>query len=399
MIGKRVQKLLERPLYFRKLQRFIALSHKTFAIIEQLVHLHLCIMSNHLFSSATDCAISDQLRTVMDATSDAMFLIHRPSMSFLDVNHSACRLLGYSRNELLSMEPSILSGCPREYHEKIYDGLINGSMPATAAGETLKSKTGDLLTVEVQRFAQPSDEGWIIVVVARDMSENQRTDTMIAQANAELARLSLELQMVREEERNNLATRLHGDLGQLLAALRINLSLLQQQLPDAKECSQALQNIDKLVVSSITSLRRISAELRPQGIAEGKLYSALHQLTQETSERSGLQCVLLADESDLYLDESRSTMVYRMLHDAITNVVPRAGASAMELACRRQHDHLVLTVRSDAAGKCLGVDGAVPAYRLASLRERVRLVMGRMEVSGSSEKDYCLTITMPLNSI
>ncbi len=337
-------------------------------------------MSIQFNSSAANPLLSERFRAAMDVSSDAMFLIHPASMAFLDVNNTACRLLGYAREELLSMAPMMLTGHPREYHQQLYDELIAGNHPAAATPVTLHSKSGTPLTLEMHYLAELSEAGWMIVAVARDTSEVQRARMMMAQANVDLARLSVELQMAREEERSSLANRLHGDLGQLLAALRINLSLLQQRFPEINDCAQALAGMDKLVASSIASLRSISAELRPKGVVEGELQQGLIALQEQAAERFSLNSQLQADAADLLLDESRSTMVYRLVQELLTDVLPQADARNVEIEFKQQADALQLSVRSDGTRAALA-DAHDPCYRLASLCERVRLMQGTIGVA------------------
>ncbi len=353
-------------------------------------------MSIHINSSAVNAEISERFRAAMDVSSDAMFLIDRSTMTFLDVNRTACRLLGYSRDELLMMAPMMLTGHPREYHENLYDGLIAGSGPAQAREVTLQSKAGAPLTLEIHYLAQLSEAGWIIVAVARDTSEIKRARMMMAQANADMARLSIELHAAREEERSNLAARLHGDLGQLLAALRINLNLLQQQFPDVAECSHSLISLDKLVASSIASLRSISADLRPKGLAAGELHQALLTLLQ-AAERNALECELRADPADLLLDETASTLIYRLAEEVLDNVLPHASARTVMIEFKRHANCLALGICSDGSPAAFS-DTLHPAYRLAGLCERVRLVQGAIQVSTEGNTSR-IDISLPTSKL
>jgi signal transduction histidine kinase len=86
----------------------------------------------------------------------------------------------------------------------------------------------------------------------------------MAQYHEELSQLSAALQSIREEERKHIARELHDDLGQLLAALRMDLTLVQRAPELAAKSQSAIQSMDQLILTAITTLRRIATDLRPR---------------------------------------------------------------------------------------------------------------------------------------
>ncbi|HEX5844525.1 MAG TPA: diguanylate cyclase, partial [Pseudomonas sp.] len=114
-----------------------------------------------------------RFRSAMDATADAIFLVNRASMRFFEVNATACRMLGYSRDELLQMGPVQLEAGTFEQLTRLYDGLIAGSDADELSERQVRRKDGSLLQVEVQRQAQRSGADWIIVGVVRDITERK----------------------------------------------------------------------------------------------------------------------------------------------------------------------------------------------------------------------------------
>lgn len=321
----------------------------------------------------------------MNLANDAMLLLERASLRFIDANPRACQLLGYTRDEFLAVRPGL------------HGQIAPADLDAFSSDAILRipAKNGTPAPIRVRHCAILPEVGWMIVADCPEpaLAGAQRK---MAQANAELARLSIELQTAREEERKNLATRLHGDLGQLLAALRINLTLLQQQFPETNASSQVLASMDKLVVSSITSLRRISAELRPKGLGEGELYSSLQMLRQEASARHGYRCEFRADEMALLLDELRSTAIFRLVQDALLQVYPHTQAQQLAISCERQDQQLHVTFEADGA-RLTEIDDHHPAaYGLAAIRERVNILKGRMRIADGADSPGCLFVSLPL---
>ena len=122
-----------------------------------------------------------RFRSAMDATRDAIYLVDRDSLRFVDVNASACSMLGLSREEILATGPTGVLGQTEQELARIYDAVIaDGGVSAPV--ETLRTrKTGKQAWVEIQRHAQRSDQGWMIVTVARDITERKRMQEQVHQ--------------------------------------------------------------------------------------------------------------------------------------------------------------------------------------------------------------------------
>ena len=117
-----------------------------------------------------------QFRAAMDLSPDLILLIDRSSMRFVDVNETACRLLGYSRSELLELGPHDLAPFSREQLADAYDRVIAGEGGRSSMEMHHRRKDGALLPVELVRRAVPTREGNIIVVIARDVTERKRVE-------------------------------------------------------------------------------------------------------------------------------------------------------------------------------------------------------------------------------
>jgi diguanylate cyclase (GGDEF)-like protein/PAS domain S-box-containing protein len=117
-----------------------------------------------------------QFRAAMDLSPDLILLIDRETMRFVDVNATACRLLGYSRAELLELGPQDLAPFSREQLADAYDRVSAGEAANSALEMQHRRKDGSLLPVELVRRAVATREGHIIVVIARDVTERNRVE-------------------------------------------------------------------------------------------------------------------------------------------------------------------------------------------------------------------------------
>ncbi len=117
-----------------------------------------------------------RFRLAMDATADAIFLVDRAGMCFVDVNVTACRMLGYEREDFLKVGPNKSIEGELNRLEELYDKLLAGDQSGAMTELLLYRKDGSPLSVEVQRRTLRSGPSWILVAVARDITERKEAE-------------------------------------------------------------------------------------------------------------------------------------------------------------------------------------------------------------------------------
>ncbi len=131
-----------------------------------------------------------RFRTAMDATGDAITLVNRTTLRFVEVNATAAEMLGYTREELLQMDPAQSSATTRDQIERAYDAIIASETRHNLSETQLRRKDGTLLHVESRQHAQRSGAEWIIVSVARDISERKEAEDKLRRLNRLYAMVS-----------------------------------------------------------------------------------------------------------------------------------------------------------------------------------------------------------------
>jgi diguanylate cyclase (GGDEF)-like protein/PAS domain S-box-containing protein len=122
-----------------------------------------------------------RFRAAMDATADAITLVSRATMRFVEVNATACRMLGYGREELFGMGPAQLFAGDTHQLEQEYDAIIAGDTANELQETLLRRRDGSHLLVEVHRHVQRSGADWIIVAVLRDITERKEAEKRLIQ--------------------------------------------------------------------------------------------------------------------------------------------------------------------------------------------------------------------------
>ena len=160
---------------------------------------------DHRLSEEVQAHTEDLLRfrSAMDATGDAIFLTDPKTMHYTEVNATACKMLGYSREELLQLGPKQIDAASFLQLKEDYRLFIAGDLKSTLRETTLHRKDGTLLQAEIHRQVHHYQGKWTIVSVVRDISERKRAQDEILRLNSELEdrviRRTAQLQAANEE--------------------------------------------------------------------------------------------------------------------------------------------------------------------------------------------------------
>lgn len=184
-----------------------------------------------------------------------------------------------------------------------------------------------------------------------------------------------------EEERKHVSRELHDEMGQQLAALRMEVSVLGMQVrnqkpPQADQFDMLLDRVDRLV----RSVRGLVSQLRPPAL-DGGLAAALDWLAEEFRRNTGIACRLEIDPAACELRPEQATMVFRIAQESLTNVRRHADASQVTLSLQRGSQGVVLSVRDNGVGFDAGA--GKPGHGLLGMQERARLLRGELSIASS----------------
>ena len=112
-----------------------------------------------------------RFRTAMDSAADAIFLIDRSTMKFVEANATASDMTGYSRDELFTLGPADLAGVAAAELAPVYEAIVAGDTTNSVIKTQMLRKDGSSVPVELHRHARRSGDDWIIVVVVRDITD------------------------------------------------------------------------------------------------------------------------------------------------------------------------------------------------------------------------------------
>jgi PAS domain S-box-containing protein len=340
---------------------------------------------------------------VIETAMDGILTIDEKHKIIL-VNPAAASIFGYTVDDLLGASIDIV--IPMR-HRHVHNTHVNqfgerGTTRRKMGGNfddyyvTGLHADGNEFPIEASISSLVENEKRFYTVIFRDISERKIAKEKMAQYHSELSQLSSALQSIREEERKHIARELHDDLGQLLAALRMDLSLLQRDQTLIEKSRVTLVSMDQLLLTSITSLRRIASDLRPRALDEGGLFFALQTLQKEFAHRHGVHCDLIANEEQLILDDERSTAIFRIVQESLTNVARHAKASQVIIRFERDTQSLAFSIQDDGRGIEEGAMNKTRSFGLVGMRERIKAMQGEFKINSEVGKGTQIEISIPL---
>ncbi len=314
-------------------------------------------------------------------------------------NDALCRITGYSRSELEGRDLRELMSQPNaaRLYQTLQQVLRTGA-PALATEWDLLHKDGQARYVEVSvsLIKRPNGQPTGFRGIARDVTPRKRAESKLVAYQRRLRTLAGELARTEERERRRIAIDLHDGVGQYLAACKLRLSRMLDQ-EDGDKAENAAQ-VMKLLEQAIQDTRSLTARLSPRILHELGLEAALEWLAQNCRERFGLECSFEHDGRRRTLDDDLRTTLFRAASELVLNTAKHARARRAWINLGQEGNRLRLVVADDGVGFDYPavLDRRGGGLGLFSLRERLELLGGRLEVETPQGGGTRATLWVPL---
>ena len=237
----------------------------------------------------------------------------------------------------------------------------------------------------------------------RDVTERRVAEDGIKRSRQQMRALAARLQSLREKERADIAREMHDVLGQGLTGLKIDLAALAKSLPESTKesasggtAAEKLRSATRLLDETINAVKVLSTELRPGVLDKFGLPAAVEWQCQEFERRNAITCECHLADEDVSLETERSTALFRILQEALTNVARHARAEHVVVELKAHERTLCLSVQDDGQG-ITGDEISNPAsLGLLGMRERAEMSGGEFTVEGEPGRGTIVKAQMPL---
>ncbi len=230
--------------------------------------------------------------------------------------------------------------------------------------------------------------------VATDITAHKKIEIELRNSKELLEKLFSHQNEIREEERSLISREIHDQLGQSLTALKLDLNQINKYLNANPEAVTKLKSMVELISDTIKDVQRISSDLRPGILDDLGLAAAIEWYSEEFENRTGIKCKLSLDTSILG-DSQKDLVFFRVLQEALTNVIRHASASSVRIRLSQLKHGIVMSIHDNGIGMLPGIEKSGKSLGLIGMRERVRQYGGKIYISSKKGEGTKLKIFIP----
>ena len=239
-----------------------------------------------------------------------------------------------------------------------------------------------------------------VLVINSDITERKRGEESLVLQKEQLRALAERLQWVREEDRKRVARDLHDQIGQILTAIKMDLTWMTRHLPESEvevlaRLTESIQSIN----DGVKSVRAICSGLRPGVLDDLGLAAAIEWQASEFASRNGVRCQVSVPPVDLHMDGDRATAAFRIFQECLTNVIRHAQAKSVRVSLCQEDENILLVVEDDGVGFCESdLSNSLGSLGLLGMKERAQFCGGDVQISSSPGNGTTVTVRVPVDT-
>jgi signal transduction histidine kinase len=227
--------------------------------------------------------------------------------------------------------------------------------------------------------------------------EQRRLAAVVEERTAELSELSNYLQIVREEEKAKLARDIHDELGGILVSAKMDVAWVAEKMQGRDPALNAkLKRAMEMLDDGVDMKRRITEELRPTLLDNLGLSAAIEWQVREICDRAALKNEIVVPDDDSTLPPQISIALFRIMQEALTNIVKYAHAHKVSVELGLTNDAVTLLVTDDGIGLTETASQTRLSHGILGMQQRVRALGGNFSISGRPGAGTTIEVHIPL---
>jgi two-component system sensor histidine kinase UhpB len=227
-------------------------------------------------------------------------------------------------------------------------------------------------------------------------TDNRSKESALRISYEQLRHLAGRLINAQDDERRRIARELHDDVGQRVASLSIGLSSLRRRLPDSSDSAKVeLSRLQRMTVNLAEDMRDLSHDLHHGVLEHAGLPEALRERCEEITRASDIAIDLHVAEGWTEVTDDVKLCLYRVAQEALRNIAKHAHARTGRISVARESGQIVMEIADDGDGFDVNESGGPSGLGLLSMRERVGMLGGTLEIISAPKSGTVATVCIP----
>ena len=320
-------------------------------------------------------------------------------IDFAYISEGSESLVGYSPATLAHRDKGLRSlvhpDDKASYHQT-QDHALDTDSDWSWQGRIL-TRSGEQRWAEIKAITRRLEDGaYVWDGIVWDISESKRIELELASSREQLRELSAHLESVREEEKARIAREVHDELGQMLTVLKLETSMCELAYAQLDPgLNERLNSMKRLIAQLFQLVRDVATALRPP-ILDAGIASAIEWQARRFEARTQIPCLVQVPDNLPVLSDAKAIGLFRILQEALTNVMRHAQAHTVELTLALEGDELCLTVSDDGVG-FVPATGRSTSFGVVGMRERVLIMGGQLSLESEPGEGTTLSVRVPLD--
>lgn len=318
------------------------------------------------------------------------------------VNKAWLDELGYSHREVIGkffgdlLGPSYKDKFKKDFNRFKAAGEIHGvEFELARKDEThiIVSFNGKIAYDEKGNFIQTH-------CIFENITKRKQMEGEIKKSREDLKRLTAHLQSIREEERAFISGEIHDEIGQALAALKMDVYRLEKKIPkDQKELTDIVQPMKEVLEKTFQTTREIYSSLSPTLLEHFTISEVIEDQMSKFQVRTGIKSEFNIEAEKIKLEKDRSIALFRIFQEILNNVERHAKATKLIVRLTKRRNKLELIVKDNGKGINEKKINNPKSYGLMGMNERTGFLGGKLNIKGVPGKGTSITITIPLHVV
>lgn len=230
-----------------------------------------------------------------------------------------------------------------------------------------------------------------------EINERKQAEGLLLKSENQLRQLTKYMDTKNEDEKKRIATEIHDGLGQLLTGLQMDIQWIAKKWPkESTLLKNKFVSMNNIIDAAVREAQKLSFQIRPKMLDELGLLETVKSEARQFEEKTGIFCKVRFKPKDFDVEYHRSSTIYRVLMELLTNIYRHAKASKVEVKLEMKKNNCIFTVIDDGIGITQNQIDGKSSFGLISINERVSAWNGKVTISGKPGKGTTVSATILL---